>query len=304
MNGIVPLWKPVGMTSHDCVVRLRRIFATKKVGHTGTLDPEVQGVLPICIGEATKIVPYLTDTSKTYLAEVTLGYATDTEDQTGKVIEQTPVNKGAITETVIERVLLNFLGQIEQVTPLYSAVKVNGKRLYQYARENQPVERPIRQVRVDDITYIEHSLSFKSDRAVFQFQATVSKGTYIRTLSVDIGKALGYPAHMSQLIRTGTADFTKKQTYTLEQLEQLKDSARLTECLYPIQSGLSHLPVYQVNEKLVSRVLNGQKLSQPDDWNSDRAYRVEHKGKLLAIYQSHPTKAGEIKPLRVFNSER
>lgn len=300
MNGIVPLWKPKGMTSHDCVIRLRRIFATKKVGHTGTLDPEVEGVLPICIGEATKIVPYLTDTQKAYQAEIALGIATDTEDQTGTVIESLPVEE-RLTEDKIINVLNRFKGEIDQLTPLYSAVKVNGKKLYQYARENQPVERPMRKVTIHSIHYQADSLTFADDLAKFSITTTVSKGTYIRTLAVDIGAALGYPAHMSHLVRTATADFNQTNAITFDRLKSLKQSNQLTSILVPIEAGLTHLPSYQVNQELAMKVSYGQKLARPDNWQENQPYRLEFKQRTLAIYQVHPEKPDQIKPLRVFN---
>src|SRR5690554_6294167 len=161
-DGIVNLNKPIGYTSHDCVMKLRRIFNTKKVGHTGTLDPAVEGVLPICIGEATKVVPYLTDTDKTYQAEITLGVSTTTEDQTGDVLETVPV-LNMIEETKIERVLQQFLGESTQLTPLYSAVKVNGKKLYEYARQGIPVERPKRQISVKQLKLTPGTLRREGD---------------------------------------------------------------------------------------------------------------------------------------------
>lgn len=140
MGGILPLWKPKGMTSHDCVMKIRKLYKTKKVGHTGTLDPEVEGVLPICIGQATKIVQFLTDTKKTYVAELKLGSATETEDSYGEIIEEVEVDE-IPSQQVIENVLQSFKGEIIQVPPMYSAVKVAGKKLYEYARLNQTVER-------------------------------------------------------------------------------------------------------------------------------------------------------------------
>ncbi|SEN57021.1 tRNA pseudouridine synthase B [Amphibacillus marinus] len=300
MNGIVPLWKPVGLTSHDCVIKLRRIFATKKVGHTGTLDPEVAGVLPICIGEATKVVPYLTNTKKTYLAEVTLGIATDTEDQTGQIIDQVAINQ-QLSKTTIKAVLANFVGEITQITPLYSAVKVNGRKLYEYARANEPVERPIRHVTVHQLAYIEDSFSQTDGKVSFKISTTVSKGTYIRTLAVDIGRALGYPAHMSHLIRTRTADFTEATAIGLDQLESLKQEGDLQRILLPIEAGLTHLPIHNVSASLAKKVLNGQKLARPEGWSANEVYRIEYEDKLLAIYQVHPSNSDLIKPLRVFN---
>lgn len=300
MNGIIPLWKPKGLTSHDCVMKLRRIFQTKKVGHTGTLDPEVEGVLPICIGQATKIVPYLTDTKKTYQAEITLGIATDTEDQTGTVIDEKAV-VDHFTESAIEEVIGQFKGEIEQITPLYSAVKVKGRKLYEYARANEPVERPKRNVTIHSIAYINGTLSFKDDKATFSIVTTVSKGTYIRTLALDIGKALGYPAHMSNLVRTKTGDFNQEMTVTLGELESLKENDQLTSVLLPLEAGLTHLPRYSVNQELAERVGYGQKLTRPDEFEVDQPYRMEFNDKTLAIYQVHPEKADQIKPLRVFN---
>lgn len=301
MNGIVPLWKPAGMTSHDCVIKLRRLFGTKKVGHTGTLDPEVTGLLPICIGEATKIVPYLTDTTKKYEAEITIGVATDTEDQTGQVLEKKEVTEALDHET-IKQVLNQFNGEIEQVTPLYSAVKVNGKKLYEYARNDEYVERPIRQVTIHSINYDPDSLIHQGDLVTFKIDTTVSKGTYIRTLAVDIGAALGYPAHMSKLVRTGTADFNQANSVTFEQLTELKEADQLTTALLPLEAGLTHLESYSVDQALAQKVSYGQKLDRPNDWQKDQPYKIEFNQKTIAIYQVHPEKPNQIKPLRVFNS--
>ncbi|GEM00814.1 tRNA pseudouridine55 synthase [Halolactibacillus halophilus] len=299
-DGIVNLNKPIGYTSHDCVMILRRIFNTKKVGHTGTLDPAVHGVLPICIGEATKVVPYLTDTDKTYQAEITLGISTETEDQTGEVLESIPL-QNIIDEREIERVLQQFLGESTQKTPLYSAVKVNGKKLYEYARQKIPVERPERQINVKQLKLTPGTLRKEADVVKFSFEATVSKGTYIRTLCVDLGKALGYPAHMSHLIRTRTAAFALAEAVTLEELEQLKDQQALHTILHPLQTGLLHLPVWEVDEELKKRIGFGQKLSRPEGFLIDTPYRMERDGELLAIYQTHPEDETIIKSLRGFN---
>lgn len=299
-DGIVNLNKPIGYTSHDCVMKLRRIFNTKKVGHTGTLDPAVEGVLPICIGEATKVVPYLTDTDKTYQAEITLGVSTTTEDQTGDVLETVPV-LNMIEETKVEHVLQQFLGESTQLTPLYSAVKVNGKKLYEYARQGIPVDRPKRQISVKQLKLTPGTLRREGDVVKFSFEATVSKGTYIRTFCVDLGKALGYPAHMSHLVRTRTAAFTLADAVTLEELERLKEQQALHTILHPLQTGLLHLPVWEVDEELKKRIGFGQKLPRPDGFLVDTPYRMEHNGELLAIYQTHPDDETIIKSLRGFN---
>jgi len=253
MNGILPLWKPKGLTSHDCVMKIRKLFQTKKVGHTGTLDPEVEGVLPVCVGQATKIVPFLTDTKKTYIAEVTLGATTDTEDSTGKIIEEKAVTK-PISEHEVVRVLNSFQGIIMQTPPMYSAVKVNGKKLYEYARANQPVKRPQREV---TIHYIELLSSENEQGNAFRFKVTCSKGTYIRTLCVDIGKQLGYPAHMSALFRTATGSFKEKDSITFDKIEEA-DPGKREKFLLPMTRGLVHLDSLYVDEKTRNKILHGQ----------------------------------------------
>lgn len=295
MNGILPLWKPKGMTSHDCVFKLRKLLQTKKVGHTGTLDPEVEGVLPICVGQATKIVPFLTNTRKTYVAELKLGVSTETEDAYGSIIKEKPVTVFP-TEGQIDEVLKAFTGIITQVPPMYSAVKVKGKKLYEYARENQVVERPTRQVEVFSISKI----SSCEERKSISFEVVCSKGTYIRTLCVDIGKKLGYPAHMAHLERTQVASFSKEETVTFEQIEEKLKDSHPESVLLAAQRGLEHLDYYHVDEQTAIKVRNGQKLSKPDKIMRE-PFVMMFNQELLAIYQTHPDKPMEIKPVRVFN---
>ncbi|MFB1049529.1 tRNA pseudouridine(55) synthase TruB [Paraliobacillus sp. JSM ZJ581] len=299
MDGIIPVWKEKGKTSHDYVMELRRICQTKKVGHTGTLDPEVEGVLPICINQATKIVPFLTDTKKTYLAEVTLGYSTETEDFTGEIVTKKSVNE-TISEQTINHALQNVVGNITQTVPLYSAVKVNGMKLYEYARNNIPVDRPSRQVLIESINFIPLSIKKETDLLRFSFEVTCSKGTYIRTLCVDIGASLGYPAHMSALVRTETGGFTQDQSVTLAEIKKKKEENNLNELIFPITYGVKHLASYQVDEKTATKVVNGQKLPRPTSVPSDQPFCIEYQDDLLAIYQKHPDNDYEIKPVRVF----
>ncbi|MBM7598554.1 tRNA pseudouridine55 synthase [Virgibacillus halotolerans] len=296
MDGILPLWKPKGFTSHDCVMIIRRLLKTKKVGHTGTLDPEVEGVLLICIGQATKIVPYLTDTKKTYEAEVMLGKTTETEDAYGKTIEEVEVTNPP-TEEDIENMLQSFTGTITQVPPMYSAVKVNGRKLYEYARENIPVERPKRQVTIYEITRLPQVIQ-KHDS--FRVQVVCSKGTYIRTLCVDMGKTLGYPAHMSDLTRTQTGPFTKKNTVTFDMIETAVENNTQKQLLEPIMKGLNHLDRLNVDEDTKKRILYGQKLAKPKEIVKQNPFVVLCDQELLAIYQIHPEKPDLIKPVRVF----
>lgn len=295
MNGILPLWKPKGMTSHDCVMRVRHLFKTKKAGHTGTLDPEVEGVLPICIGQATKIVPFLTETNKTYIAEVGLGIATDTEDAQGIVMEQMAITTPP-SDTKIDRVLRSFEGKIKQIPPMYSAVKVQGKKLYEYAREGKTVERPEREV---IIHYIKRLPSETPDPLSFCFEVVCSKGTYIRTLCVDIGKKLGFPAYMKKLERTKSGSFTKKNSVTFDTIEKTVREDLEHKLLVPISKGLKHLQRLQVDKRTKEKVLHGQKLKRPKAI-ADEPLVLMHNEDVLAIYQIHPNHPEQIKPIRVF----
>lgn len=297
MNGILPLWKPRGMTSHDCVVKIRKLFRTKKVGHTGTLDPEVEGVLPICIGQATKIVPFLTDTKKTYIAEVSLGKSTETEDSQGKAIEEKPVLIPP-DDKEIQAVLQTFKGIITQIPPMYSAVKVNGKKLYEYARANKFVERPERNVLIHEIERIP---SNEKRNNLFTIRVVCSKGTYIRTLCVDIGKKLGYPAHMSNLIRTQTASFDEKNTVTFATIEEKVKLNQQEDLLLPIIKGVEHLDSLNADDEMKKKVLYGQKLPKPENRLGTDPFIIKSNQQLLAIYQTHPEHPDQIKPVRVFS---
>ncbi len=297
MNGILPLWKPKGMTSHDCVMKVRKIFETRKVGHTGTLDPEVEGVLVICVGQATKIVPFLTAMNKTYIAKCSLGEATETEDAHGNVVEKKVVTHPPSRQE-IEEVLQDFKGEITQIPPMYSAVRVNGKRLYEYARANEYVERPSRQVTIYELTQLEDN---RDHSAEFQIKVVCSAGTYIRTLCVDIGKQLGYPAHMSDLMRIEACSFMKKDTVTFRELEEAKQINNVQDLLLPIAKGLEHLDVFNVDQNIAKKVLHGQKLAIPKKVLTTNPFIITSDQQLLAIYEIHPDNPKEIKPVRVFN---
>ncbi len=255
LSGVIVIHKQAGMTSHDCVARVRRYLRTKKVGHTGTLDPDVTGVLPICLGQATRIVEYLQDLPKTYEVTLRLGTATTTEDASGDVVKCEPVDPDTITEERVQAVFRQFEGEIEQVPPMYSAVKVNGKRLYQLARQGVVVERQARTVSIYDLHLYEISCS---PNVEISFRCRCSKGTYIRTLCVDIGEALGYPAHMARLIRSGSGPFTLDDAISLERLEELSQSPEgVAAALIPPAEALAFLPRYDVGEERKAAVLNG-----------------------------------------------
>jgi tRNA pseudouridine55 synthase len=297
MNGILPLWKPRGMTSHDCVFKVRKMLRTKKVGHTGTLDPEVTGVLPLCIGRATKVAEYIMNGGKAYEGEVSIGRSTTTEDAWGETVEEKQVTE-SFTRTQILSILKSFTGEINQTPPMFSAVKVNGKRLYEYAREGKTIERPSRTVTIHDIELLDDREIFEGETISFKFRVSCSKGTYIRTLAVQIGEKMGYPAHMSELTRIRSAAFEEKDCVTFEKLEELIDSDAVGHVLYPIEEGISHLPNWDLSDTLAMKVKNGAVLDMPEKWPGNQV-AMNHNGKTLAIYQAHPEKQGIIKPVKV-----
>ncbi|AIE59696.1 tRNA pseudouridine(55) synthase TruB [Bacillus methanolicus] len=304
MDGILPLFKPKGMTSHDCVFKLRKMLKIKKIGHTGTLDPDVNGVLPICIGKATKVAEYITEAGKTYEGEVTIGYSTTTEDASGDIVEQMPGIKTFTREEILQ-VLHSFRGEIVQTPPMYSAVKVNGKRLYEYARLGIEVERPSRKVTIYSIELLDERNIFEGETVTFRFRVSCSKGTYIRTLAVMIGEKLGFPAHMSDLIRIQSAGFTLADSLTFEQIQTMIDNETISEALFPVEAALSHLPKYQLDDKVAEKVKNGAVLSTPKQLEKlDGPVVFETKtGIALAIYKLHPLKKGFMKPEKVLRNE-
>ncbi|WP_040286823.1 tRNA pseudouridine(55) synthase TruB [Sporosarcina koreensis] len=303
MDGILPLWKEKGMTSHDCVFKLRKILRTKKVGHTGTLDPNVEGVLPICIGQATKTASYITDSGKEYIAEVSIGTATETEDADGEAVDQ-DLSLKSISRAEVLAVLSSLTGPITQIPPMYSAVKVNGRRLYEYARKGIEVERPERTVFIEKIDLLSGESEFKGREPKFTIRVACGKGTYIRTLAVQIGEQLGYPAHMSALVRTASGTFTKEDCLTLEQVKEEMDSGQLLPHLRPLESALCGLPFIEAPSDLLERVLNGQVLPQHAMLETSNEIVFSDDGKALAVYARHPEKPGLIKPVKMFPANR
>ncbi|HJF46962.1 MAG TPA: tRNA pseudouridine(55) synthase TruB [Limosilactobacillus oris] len=256
MDGIIPLYKERGMTSFDCVSRLRRILKTRKIGHSGTLDPSVDGVLPICVGTATKAVEYLMQSGKVYQGELVIGRATETEDFDGQVIEQAPV-KAAISDEAVTAAMTKLTGEITQVPPMYSAVKVNGKRLYEYARAGETVDRPTRHVTITDFTLIRnHYDQAQQEQHVF-FKVACSKGTYVRTLVVDLARQLGYPGAMKWLTRLESGGFTIDQTLSLADVQDAVASQTMKRYLYPLDYALKDYPVVELTEKQWRAVQNG-----------------------------------------------
>jgi tRNA pseudouridine55 synthase len=305
MEGVLLVNKPKGMTSNDCVQKIRKLLQIKKIGHTGTLDPEVTGVLPICIGKATKIAEYLTGTEKTYEGEVTIGFSTTTEDATGEVVERKKI-KRVIRKQEIEDILNQLTGTIEQTPPMYSAVKVKGKRLYEYAREGIEVERPTRKVTIYDLQLLDEREEYSGDVISFWFKVTCSKGTYIRTLAVMIGEKLGYPAHMSNLIRTASGRFTIDQCLQFDEIKEKWEKGILNDDLISIENALSHLPKMTINDKLAEKVKNGAvlplHLSPIELTNDQTLVMVNERGQCIAIYKRHPAKRQFMKPAKVLST--
>ncbi|WP_425255733.1 tRNA pseudouridine(55) synthase TruB [Mammaliicoccus sciuri] len=302
MDGILAIHKEVGMTSHDVVFKLRKILKTKKVGHTGTLDPEVSGVLPICVGKATRVSDYVMESGKSYRAEVTIGVSTTTEDQTGEIVDQKRVDQNLWGKDEIIATLKQLEGDIEQIPPMYSAVKVNGKKLYEYARQNIEVERPVRRVHINSIDLISDVI-YENDICKFEIEVECGKGTYIRTLATQIGALLNYPAHMSHLIRLKSGGFTLNQAIKLDDLREIVEQDKLQDVILPLEYGLNGLTKITVHDKnIVTRIQNGQKIEKSliDESKHDGEFVVWYEDKAIAIMDTYDKNETLYKPKKVF----
>ena len=291
MNGIINLKKEAGMTSHDAVFKLRKILQTKKIGHGGTLDPDVVGVLPIAIGKATRMVEFMQDEGKVYEGEITLGYSTTTEDAGGEVVAETPV-LSPLDETIVDEAIASLTGPITQIPPMYSAVKVNGRKLYEYARAGQEVKRPERQVTIYQFERTS-PISYENHLARFTFRVKCSKGTYIRTLSVDLGEKLGYAAHMSHLTRTSAAGMRLEDALTLEQIAE-RVAEEDYSFLQPLELGIGDLLKVELSDEQVEDVRNGRFISLVSDEAELAGFYGE---KLVAILEKRKE---QFKPRKVF----
>lgn len=299
MNGIIPLYKERGMTSHDCVNRLRKILHQKKVGHSGTLDPSVDGVLPICVGSATKVVDYLLTHRKVYRGSVTLGFSTETEDLDGAEVARKVLTE-PVTDETIDAVLQTLTGDLQQTPPMYSAVKVNGRKLYEYARKHQTVERPVRTIHVTRFDRLAPS-TFDTDAGTqtFTFEVECSKGTYVRTLAVQAGEALGIPSVMSTLTRIESGGFKLDETLSLDQIQDAVDRDDLS-FLQPLDRALDDYPEITLTTPLWRGVQNGVWLLQ-HEVNSDApivALRYDNEIKALYKLVDH-----KYKPLKMFSTK-
>ena len=294
INGIINVYKEKDFTSHDVVAKLRGILKQKKIGHTGTLDPQATGVLPVCLGKGTKLCDMLTDRDKEYEAVMLLGKTTDTEDTTGKILTENEVD---VTDEEITQTVMSFLGSYDQIPPMYSALKVNGKKLYDYARAGIEIERKSREVTIYEIKIV----SIEQPRVTFRVRC--SKGTYIRTLCKDIGETLGCGACMDELKRTMVGRFELKDALTLSQIEEYVKNGSINQIVHNIDEMFEHLNRYIVSEKYNKFLYNGNALKKEwftDDESVDSQIRIyDCKGEFYGIYSYNKIR-DEYKPDKIF----
>ena len=268
-DGFINLNKPSGMTSHDAVNHVRRIFSTRKVGHAGTLDPQASGVLPIAINRATKFIEYLADCDKSYRAEILFGIATDSGDLEGEIISRAE-NFHMPTIDELNAALKNFIGEIEQTPPKFSAIKIHGRKAYDLARKNFEFDMPRRLVKISRLELI----GFEKNSATIEIDC--GKGTYIRSLAIDLGERLNLPATLKNLIRLRVGDFNLDNALTLDEIKKFGES-----CLLPIEDCLNRLPTFELDEKRIRAFMNG--LPTTIDAPDEKFLRIVSGGKFLGV---------------------
>ncbi|MBS4022414.1 MAG: tRNA pseudouridine(55) synthase TruB [Dethiobacter sp.] len=290
MDGILNILKPPGMTSHDVVSCIRRLTGIKQCGHTGTLDPGAAGILPVCVGNATRVSEYVLEMDKTYRAQLSLGSATDTEDASGRVISKMEIPP--LNESDISHILQQFVGRTSQVPPMYSAVRRDGVRLYELARRGETVSREPRQ-----ITIYRLKLLALAGNKLF-FDVVCSRGTYIRTLCTDIAVRLGTCGHMSFLLRTAVGPFVLNNSYTLEEIAGLQDDGCLDTAFLPLDTALHQYPSFLATPAQAVSIIHGRAITSGADYPEGLPIRVySTDGIMLAVaYQSE----GMLKPKKVF----
>ncbi len=249
MDGILNMHKAIGMTSHDVVARVRKLIKQRRVGHTGTLDPAASGVLPICVGQATRMAEYLSESGKAYEATITLGVVTDTYDAEGTVLRT--ANTDGITLDNLQMALSSFIGQQQQIPPRYSAIKIQGQPAYKRVRAGEEIELAARSVEITELRL----LRWNSPQLTLAIEC--SKGTYIRSLAYDLGEKLGCGAHMSGLVRTRSGPFTLADSITLEQLAEAVEQQTVSHLLFPADKAVQHLPQLFIDDETVKHVLHG-----------------------------------------------
>ena len=284
-EGILPIYKQCGITSHDVVFKARKILKMKKIGHAGTLDPEVDGVLLLLLGGATKVSDYAMDLGKSYRAEVCLGIKTTTEDLTGEVLEECNVSDIDINK--IKDILQTLIGEIEQTPPIYSAVKVKGKKLYEYARAGKfDVEIPSRKVNIYDVEFIEGSDYYRDNKFYFSINISCGKGTYVRTIATDIGKKLNLPSTMSKLTRTRSGKIELDNCLTLSEVEQLLEKNKLEEKLLKKEYALEEYQFVEIPKFRAQQVMNGLRFRKDQfaDYDFTDGIVFTYQNEAIAIY--------------------
>lgn len=296
INGIVNIYKEKGYTSHDVVAVLRKVVGQKKIGHTGTLDPDATGVLPVCLGRATKVCELLTDHDKTYEALLLLGKTTDTQDISGEVLEEK--HPAHLTEEEVRSCIESFIGEYDQVPPMYSALKVNGKKLYELAREGKTVERKSRRVQIHGIRIVEMNLPH------VRMEVDCSKGTYIRTLCHDIGEKLQVGGCMEELERTKVGRFLKEDAVTLDEVRQKMEQGEGAELFTPLDQIFAELPAVTVTDAKAWMSYNGNDLPErflleKEEWTDGQEVRVyDSRKNFIGLYQYRaPKKLFHIKKM-------
>lgn len=296
INGIVNIYKEKGYTSHDVVAVLRKVVGQKKIGHTGTLDPDATGVLPVCLGRATKVCELLTDHDKTYEALLLLGKTTDTQDISGEVLEEK--DPAHLTEEEVRSCIESFIGEYDQVPPMYSALKVNGKKLYELAREGKTVERKSRRVQIHGIRILEMNLPH------VRMEVDCSKGTYIRTLCHDIGEKLQVGGCMEELERTKVGRFLKEDAVTLDEVRQKMEQGDGAELFTPLDQIFAELPAVTVTDAKAWMSYNGNDLPErflleKEEWTDGQEVRVyDSRKNFIGLYQYRaPKKLFHIKKM-------
>lgn len=296
INGIVNIYKEKGYTSHDVVAVLRKVVGQKKIGHTGTLDPDATGVLPVCLGRATKVCELLTDHDKTYEALLLLGKTTDTQDISGEVLEER--DPGDLTEEEVRSCIESFIGEYDQIPPMYSALKVNGKKLYELAREGKTVERKSRKVQIHGIRILEMNLPH------VRMEVDCSKGTYIRTLCHDIGEKLQVGGCMEELERMKVGHFLKEDAVTLDEVRQKMEQGEGAELFTPLDQIFAELPAVTVTDAKAWMSYNGNDLPErflleKEEWTDGQEVRVyDSRKNFIGLYQYRaPKKLFHIKKM-------
>lgn len=286
IHGVLNIYKEKGYTSHDVVARLRRIVGQKKIGHTGTLDPEAEGVLPVCLGKATKLCDLLTDKDKTYEAVLLLGISTDTQDTTGKILEEK--NTADLREEAVREVVLSFEGEYDQIPPMFSALKVGGKKLYELARDGKEVERKPRHVQIYRIRILQ------IDLPRVRMEVTCSKGTYIRTLCHDIGEKLGCGGCMESLLRTRVERFGVAESLRISEVEQLMDEGTFQEHMIKVDEMFPDYQKVYLTPEASAAVRNGNSFRLGDViWiselsgfqNAERVRVYDEERNFIAVYE-------------------